>query len=43
MLVVLGGRERSEPEWRDLVGRAGLAVESIVRTPTLGCVVARGT
>jgi len=43
MLVVLGGRKRSEPEWRDLLGRAGLAVESIVRTPTLGCVVARST
>jgi hypothetical protein len=40
MLVVLGGRERSEPEWHELLDRAGLRIQSIVRTPALGCVVA---
>jgi O-methyltransferase len=29
MLVLLGGRERTEPEWRDLLGSTGFDVEQI--------------
>jgi hypothetical protein len=29
MLVLIGGRERTEPEWRDLLGSAGFDVEQL--------------
>jgi hypothetical protein len=40
MLVIVGGRERSEKEWRGLLGRAGFESISITRSPTLSCIAA---
>lgn len=34
-LVLFGGHARTEEEFRDLFGRAGLALTKVVRTPTL--------
>jgi SAM-dependent methyltransferase len=44
MLVMVGGQERTEPEYRELVASAGLRVERIIPTPAamslIECVVA---
>ena len=40
MLVLFGGRERSEPEWRALVGQAGFRVDAVTPSPALGCIAA---
>ncbi len=34
MLAMLTGRERTEPEWRALLGRAGWRLDRVVDTPT---------
>jgi hypothetical protein len=34
MLVLLGGRERTEAQWRKLLSRAGLAIATITRERT---------
>jgi O-methyltransferase domain/Dimerisation domain len=39
MMVMLDGRERTEPEFRDLVARCGLKLTRIVPTPTLLSIV----
>jgi SAM-dependent methyltransferase len=42
MLVNIGGRERSEEDWRSLLGRANFGSVSITRSPTLSCIAASG-
>ena len=39
MLVVLGGRERTEAEYRDLLSAGGFRLDRIVPTPSLASVV----
>ena len=39
MLVVLGGRERTEAEYRDLLSAGGFRLTRIVPTPALASVV----
>ena len=34
MLVMTGGRERTEPEYRALLGRAGLRIKKVISTGT---------
>lgn len=39
MLVLPGGRERSEPEWRDLFSANGFRLERIIQTPGPMCIM----
>jgi hypothetical protein len=39
MLVMAGGRERTEAEYRDLLATAGLHLARVVRTPSSTCVI----
>ena len=34
MLVMTGGRERTEPEYETLLGRAGLKIKNVISTGT---------
>ena len=40
MLVSAGGRERTEPEWRSLLGAAGFALDAVVAAGPGRCVLA---
>lgn len=40
MLVLLGGRERTEKDWRELLGRSGFTLNDLVRGPRSALIVA---
>jgi hypothetical protein len=39
MLTIPGGRERTEPEWRELLAKAGFRISRIVATRVGKCVI----
>jgi hypothetical protein len=39
MMVLPGGRERTEPEWNDLLQASGFRLESVIQTPLPQCII----
>jgi hypothetical protein len=39
MMVLPGGRERTEPEWKRLLDTAGFRLERVIQMPVPQCII----